>query len=85
MRWHRADFRRYWRWKSQQRDGRPQFRAELWALLSGRQAVNDFETVGGGRRLMTSVGDVLTGRGAVMIVLDDPPKADDVLSKHRRS
>ena len=33
LRWHRAGFRRYWRWKSRRRDGRPQIRAELRALI----------------------------------------------------
>ena len=53
-------------------------------LLAGRQAVNDFETVAGGRRLATSVGGVLTGRGADIIVLDDPQKADEALSETSR-
>jgi hypothetical protein len=46
-------------------------------MLGGRQAVNDFETIRGGKRLATSVGGVLTGRGAGIIVLDDPQKADE--------
>src|SRR6266481_3247115 len=33
VRWHRAGFRRYWRWKSQRRGGRPQIDAELRALI----------------------------------------------------
>src|ERR1700692_4086386 len=32
VRWHRAGFRRYWRWKSRSRGGRPQIDAELRAL-----------------------------------------------------
>jgi type II secretory pathway pseudopilin PulG len=28
LRWHRAGFRRYWRWKSRRRGGRPQVQAE---------------------------------------------------------
>jgi len=46
------------------------YRALFGDLLGGRQAVNVFETVGGGRRLAISVGGVLTGRGADMIVLE---------------
>jgi predicted phage terminase large subunit-like protein len=38
----------------------------------------------GGRRLATSVGGVLTGRGADIIILDDPQKADDALSETSR-
>ena len=33
VRWHRAGFRAYWRWKSRQRGGRPQIDAELRALI----------------------------------------------------
>src|ERR1700746_3545672 len=31
--WHRAGFRRYWRWKSCRRGGRPQIETELRALI----------------------------------------------------
>src|ERR1700731_2664907 len=33
VRWHRAGFRRYWRWKSNSRGGRPQIEADLRALI----------------------------------------------------
>ncbi len=33
VRWHRAGFRRYWRWKSRGRGGRPPIEAELRALI----------------------------------------------------
>ena len=33
VRWHRASFRRYWRWKSRSQGGRPQIDAELRALI----------------------------------------------------
>ena len=33
LRWHRAGFRRYWRWKSRRRGGRPQVQTELRALI----------------------------------------------------
>ncbi len=33
VRWHRAGFRRYWRWKSHRRGGRPQIETELRALI----------------------------------------------------
>src|SRR6201987_2684112 len=32
-RWHRAGFRRYWRWKSRRRGGRPPVETELRALI----------------------------------------------------
>jgi hypothetical protein len=53
-------------------------------LLRGREAVSDYETTAGGCRLSTSVGGVLTGRGADIIIVDDPLKADDALSEIRR-
>jgi transposase InsO family protein len=33
VRWHRAGFRRYWRWKSRRQVGRPQVQSELLALI----------------------------------------------------
>lgn len=54
-------------------------------LVHGREAVSDFETTQGGYRLSTSVGGVLTGRGADIIIIDDPLKADDALSEARRT
>src|SRR5450755_2909314 len=33
LRWHRAGFRHYWRWKSRRRGGRPQIETELRALI----------------------------------------------------
>ncbi len=53
-------------------------------LSKGREAVSDYETTEGGYRLSTSVGGILTGRGADIIIIDDPLKADDALSESRR-
>lgn len=53
-------------------------------LSSERNAVGEFETTAGGYRLSTSVGGVVTGRGADIIIVDDPLKADDALSDVRR-
>jgi hypothetical protein len=33
VRWHRAGFRSYWRWKSRNRGGRPQIDTDLRALI----------------------------------------------------
>src|SRR5215471_9350356 len=33
VRWHRAGFRRCWRWKTNSREGRPQIQIELRALI----------------------------------------------------
>lgn len=52
--------------------------------LSDRQAVHDFETTELGTRMATSVNGVLTGRGADLIVIDDPMKPDDAFSDAKR-
>jgi hypothetical protein len=46
-------------------------------LAGARQAVHDFSTTNRGFRLATSVGGVLTGRGADYIIIDDPLKPDE--------
>lgn len=53
-------------------------------LAHDRMAVNDFATTAGGFRLSTSIGGVLTGRGADTIIIDDPHKADEIMSELRR-
>src|SRR5256712_5687290 len=40
VRWHRAGFRRYWRWKSRSLGGRPKIDAELRALIRRMSAEN---------------------------------------------
>lgn len=52
--------------------------------LSDRQAVHDFATTASGLRMATSVGGVLTGRGADLILIDDPLKPEEALSETRR-
>jgi predicted phage terminase large subunit-like protein len=47
-------------------------------------AVEDFETTRSGYRLATSVGGTLTGRGAAILIIDDPLKAQDAMSKPAR-
>jgi predicted phage terminase large subunit-like protein len=54
-------------------------------LAHQRNAVSDFNTTRGGSRLATSVGGVLTGRGADIIMIDDPLKPDEALSDPRRN
>ena len=53
-------------------------------LSAQRQAVPEFATTQQGCRLATSVGGVLTGRGADIIVIDDPLKPEEALSETRR-
>jgi len=57
------------------------YRALFPARLSARRAVNDFATTVGGTRMATSVGGVLTGRGADWVIIDDPLKPDEALSE----
>ena len=54
-------------------------------LSPEKQSVNEFITTAQGFRMSTSVGGVLTGRGADVIILDDPLKPDDALSETRRN
>lgn len=54
-------------------------------LSPEKQSVNDFLTTAQGFRMSTSVGGVLTGRGADIIILDDPLKPDDALSETKRT
>jgi predicted phage terminase large subunit-like protein len=49
-----------------------------------KKSVLDFQTHDGGGRLSTSLGGVLTGRGANIVIVDDPLKADDALSESAR-
>lgn len=53
-------------------------------LSSQRQAVEEFATTARGFRMATSVGGVLTGRGANLIVIDDPLKPDEAVSEVQR-
>src|SRR5207245_5652780 len=45
----------------------------------------EIEFTARGFRLATSVGGTLTGRGAQLLVIDDPLKPEDALSEARRS
>jgi hypothetical protein len=57
------------------------YRALFPTRLSARRAVNGFATTAGGTRMATSVGGVVTGRGADVIIIDDPQKPDEALSE----
>jgi len=54
-------------------------------IAAERKAIADFMTVQEGSRMATSVGGVLTGRGADLIVIDDPLKPDEALSETKRT
>src|SRR5947207_13488676 len=53
-------------------------------LAPHRQAVQEFITTRQGYRLATSTGGVLTGRGADIIIIDDPLKPEEALSDAQR-
>src|SRR5437899_4846577 len=53
-------------------------------LAPRHQPVPEFETTAQGSRVATSVGGVLTGRGADIIVIDDPLKPEEALSQTQR-
>ena len=54
-------------------------------LASSREPLAELATTDGGFRLATSVGGVLTGRGADVILVDDPLKPADAMSQSRRA
>ena len=54
-------------------------------LAPQRQAVQEFITTRQGYRLATSTGGVLTGRGADIILIDDPLKPEEALSEAQRN
>jgi predicted phage terminase large subunit-like protein len=54
-------------------------------LASPREPLAELQTTRGGFRMATSVGGVLTGRGADVILIDDPLKPIDAMSQSRRA
>jgi predicted phage terminase large subunit-like protein len=54
-------------------------------LIAGRAALQELITTKGGSRLATSTGGVFTGRGADLIIIDDPLKPADAISDTRRT
>lgn len=57
---------------------------QLFQTRLTRTAVHDFETTQKGLRMATSIGGVLTGRGADFILIDDPLKPEDALTATQR-
>jgi predicted phage terminase large subunit-like protein len=53
-------------------------------LAQKKQAIHDFYTTEQGFRMATSVGGVLTGRGADTLIIDDPLKPDEAASESQR-
>ena len=54
-------------------------------LAPQKQSAQEFMTTQNGFRMATSVGGMLTGRGADVIIIDDPLKPDEALSETQRN
>ena len=52
--------------------------------ISTKDTETEFETSCGGGRLAVSIGGTITGRGGDYIIIDDPLKAEEALSKSAR-
>lgn len=62
------------------------YRSLFSARLHPRKAsVEEFVTTQSGMRMATSVGGVLTGRGADFLIIDDPLKPDEAISQSQRN
>ncbi|HVH86181.1 MAG TPA: hypothetical protein VM912_05615, partial [Terriglobales bacterium] len=53
-------------------------------LSPQKRSLSEFATTENGFRMATSVGGVLTGRGADFVIIDDPLKPDEALSDVQR-
>jgi predicted phage terminase large subunit-like protein len=62
----------------------PWYRALFPAMRPARDTGLEFVTTEGGGRYATSVGGTLTGRGADLIIIDDPLKAEEAMSEASR-
>jgi predicted phage terminase large subunit-like protein len=62
----------------------PWYRALFPAMRAARDSGFELVTTMGGSRYATSVGGTLTGRGADLVVVDDPLKAEEAMSEVSR-
>ena len=62
----------------------PWYRALFPEMRLAKDTGTELVTTAGGSRYATSVGGTLTGRGADLIVIDDPLKAEDAMSEPAR-
>src|SRR6516165_7231123 len=58
----------------------PWYRALFPAMRIAKDSGTELVTTAGGSRYATSVGGTLTGRGADLIIVDDPLKAEEAMS-----
>jgi predicted phage terminase large subunit-like protein len=62
----------------------PWYQALFPAMRPARDSGSELVTTAGGGRYATSVGGTLTGRGADLIIIDDPLKAEEAMSEVAR-
>jgi hypothetical protein len=62
----------------------PWYRALFPGMRPAKDSGAELVTTAGGSRYATSVGGTLTGRGADLIIVDDPLKADEAMSEPAR-
>jgi predicted phage terminase large subunit-like protein len=62
----------------------PWYRALFPAMRPEKDSGTELVTTAGGSRYATSIGGTLTGRGADLIIVDDPLKAEDAMSESAR-
>ena len=62
----------------------PWYRALFPGMRPARDTGTELVTTAGGSRYATSVGGTLTGRGADLIIVDDPLKAEEAMSEAAR-
>jgi predicted phage terminase large subunit-like protein len=62
----------------------PWYRALFPAMRPARDSGAELVTMAGGGRYATSIGGTLTGRGADLIIVDDPLKAEEAMSEPAR-
>src|SRR5947207_12415145 len=62
----------------------PWYRALFPAMRAAKDSGTELVTTAGGSRYATSVGGTLTGRGADLIIVDDPLKAEEAMSEPAR-
>jgi hypothetical protein len=60
------------------------YRALFPAMRPAKDSGTELVTTAGGSRYATSVGGTLTGRGADLIIVDDPLKAEEAMSETTR-
>jgi hypothetical protein len=62
----------------------PWYRSLFPAMRADKDTGTELVTTAGGSRFATSVGGTLTGRGADLIIVDDPLKAEEAMSEPAR-